>query len=134
MKKPNKKYNLQKRIRDIHYSLKKRGGGDIPSIEKLTEEINFAVKQICYYCGVALSPETFSCDHIKPIERGGDSSLCNLWFQICRRCNTAKSIFSSSAFRDIMEQARKHKIHNLLVSKLILGARCVSERKGGYGR
>lgn len=44
---------------------------------------------LCQYCGIGVSPEKLTMDHVVPITRGGLSSKHNL-VACCKDCNTKK--------------------------------------------
>lgn len=43
----------------------------------------------CYYCGMDLTPEAVTMDHILPLSRGGSSNKGNL-ATACKNCNNRK--------------------------------------------
>jgi len=43
----------------------------------------------CHYCGVSLTAQTATRDHVVPLARGGADDLSNIVLA-CERCNTAK--------------------------------------------
>ncbi|MEX2953502.1 HNH endonuclease [Serratia fonticola] len=67
----------------------------------------------CAYCGVLLSSESLTVDHVLPKHRGGDNSVTNL-LACCRPCNTAKGTKT-------MEQWRRFYAVKLATGKTIFG-------------
>lgn len=52
----------------------------------------------CHYCGMALTKETLTKDHRKPLSKGGTNFLANL-APACAKCNSAKRARSENEFR-----------------------------------
>lgn len=67
----------------------------------------------CAYCGVPLSDESLTIDHIHPKNHGGDNSVPNL-LASCRPCNTAKG-------SKTIEQWRRFYAVKLVTGKTIFG-------------
>ncbi|MBI6182504.1 MULTISPECIES: HNH endonuclease [Serratia] len=67
----------------------------------------------CAYCGVSLSGESLTIDHVLPKNRGGDNSVSNL-LASCRPCNTAKGAKT-------MEQWRRFYAVKSVTGKTIFG-------------
>jgi 5-methylcytosine-specific restriction endonuclease McrA len=45
--------------------------------------------ETCRYCGAALTWQTYECDHVHPVSKGGSSDLKNL-AAACEPCNRSK--------------------------------------------
>lgn len=46
-------------------------------------------KEVCYYCGIKLTRNNASYDHIIPLSRGGADTKANLVW-CCKKCNYSK--------------------------------------------
>ena len=55
----------------------------------------------CAYCGVPLTPATWTLDHKTPTCRAADYALGNLAV-CCRPCNEAKDLLTAAEFRDLL--------------------------------
>ena len=55
----------------------------------------------CWYCGVSVSRDDMTIDHIIPVARGGEYTLDNLLLA-CKTCNTAKASRSLEEYRESM--------------------------------
>jgi len=53
----------------------------------------------CAYCGIELTEETATSDHIVPLAHGGTSYITNI-APACRRCNSAKGTKSMAEFME----------------------------------
>ncbi|WP_261456200.1 HNH endonuclease [Serratia marcescens] len=67
----------------------------------------------CTYCGVLLSSESLTIDHVISKRMGGDNSVSNL-LACCRPCNAAKGTKT-------MEQWRRFYSIKLVTGKTIFG-------------
>ena len=59
----------------------------------------------CHYCGIQLSDETYSTDHIVPKTRGGGNEPSNL-VPCCLSCNSSKHNFDLEEWREIKRRQR----------------------------
>ncbi len=55
-------------------------------------------KHRCHYCGVGLTIDTVTIDHMKPKSKGGHTNVKNL-VAACLTCNRAKADRSYAMFR-----------------------------------
>ena len=60
---------------------------------------------VCPFCGLALTPETFSVTHRLPISRHGDDRLANL-LVACAPCVRAKGLLADTEFAALMAVSR----------------------------
>jgi 5-methylcytosine-specific restriction endonuclease McrA len=69
----------------------------------------------CVYCGVALTPETYTRDHVIPRARGGSSAKENL-APCCKDCNNSKGPLTASEYLAVRgdNKARKAMIAKVL--------------------
>ncbi len=58
----------------------------------------------CRYCGIKVTPENATLDHVKPVSEGGDHSLRNL-VTCCLKCNAIKAArHPDDSLLDILER------------------------------
>lgn len=55
-------------------------------------------KFACHYCGVALTMDTMTLDHVRPLSAGGKTVAHNL-VAACRTCNETKADRPYAAFK-----------------------------------
>lgn len=55
---------------------------------------------VCPYCEVALTPKTYTIDHLIPLARGGRVEFDNL-SPACKRCNDTKGEMTAAEFRQL---------------------------------
>lgn len=71
---------------------------------------NGAVTKPCHYCGVPLSANTMTLDHIQPLSRRGSNHHTN-FVVACKRCNGEKGSMPYEVFKALKlpeKQARKN--------------------------
>ena len=61
---------------------------------------------ICYYCGLKVSPEKATMDHVVPLSRGGKSTRGNLVLS-CKACNTKKKDMTAVEWIQYLENLKE---------------------------
>lgn len=61
----------------------------------------------CTYCGIVLTVETATVDHVVPVSKGGYQKLANVTLA-CSRCNQRKRSMSREAFIALLAKERAH--------------------------
>ena len=80
-----KKYRVQRNERERLRKINLRATPELTRSQ--WERIKRKHKQRCYYCGI--KHDKLTIDHVVPISKGGDNSLCNI-VPACITCNRLK--------------------------------------------
>ena len=70
----------------------------------------------CSYCGCEIDFYNFHVDHIKPINKGGNSKIDNL-FPSCCDCNLSKGDSDLEEFRNKIKSYLNKTIHGRMINK-----------------
>jgi 5-methylcytosine-specific restriction endonuclease McrA len=63
---------------------------------------NLIQKASCYYCGLHLTKQDVTMDHVVPISRGGRSTQGNL-VPACKLCNEQKRSLTAVEWQDYLQ-------------------------------
>ena len=120
---------LVSKIGNLKTSLKKRADNAGTEFNVTTEQLrklfydNYGSR--CKYCGTVLKigkENNIVCDHIIPLNKGGDSTIDNLQL-ICSACNRRKSYLSEENFLHILNWVKKQnrEIREYLLKQMAKG-------------
>lgn len=98
-----KQWTYERKAKSLHWSLSKYGI-DV-SVERLIKWMK-ATPQ-CEYCGLAISIEDYSADHIIPRSKGGADSIKNIHL-IDKGCNQMKGNLTDEEFKVLMKFLLAH--------------------------
>ena len=109
---------FKNKTRWLKSNLKRRTGVELP-LDKLRSHVQEALLTPCPYCGVVLTLDNMSLDHMQSVENGGKTIFSNLEL-VCARCNQAKGSFNKEVFCELLKVAKKRgkKVLNTLLQRL----------------
>lgn len=77
-----------------------------PGFEPVPERVLFHITHgRCYYCGIILSPDICTTDHVIPSSLGGNNSSEN-FVPACNLCNSTKGTRDVEVFRLVLWERR----------------------------